>query len=310
MKKKDHFLLIIPVLYWAAAFAGCNRGPTHYIVETKTSLCKTNLIGIAGEYSEEPYIEIAYSAADESNPGHNKKETIMVSPPYVFQNDRVYIQYDVSKGMTNSYFTTYTETLHRDWEEGGAEYLRIINHSPDKTVEFFFAGGQELPESAAAAAYKMWRPSFESSIGYLPAVHYKMAPVQYLLFPDRRPGYNYQFQDDFPTYYFEGNRCGDFIVTKPWTVDEIAALYRAEYNRSNTIILYIDGDYSSVDEETSYRMIDYVQGRVKPHHVIHSYLDAKFWGTIKPGETLKGDDKIGLLATCFMYTDEIFYLVD
>jgi hypothetical protein len=182
-------------------------------VEIRTQLCGTNIIGITGVASAEPYIEIQYSIADEVNPGKNKTASIMVSPPYIFQNNAVYMTYEymelLDKGglCDDDIGDYYRETLLHNYDEGGAEYLRIINHSPDKPVEFFIAGAQPEPIN--------------------PSVFYRDTSVYFLLFPER----NYT----------------DNTLTEAWSVEAVMALYRAEYARSETVRLTVDYIHRMID---------------------------------------------------------------
>jgi hypothetical protein len=253
--------------YWAGESA----------VENRTKLCKTNVIGIVGDASTEPYIEIRYSVADEST-GYNKTESIMVSPPYLFKNDNIYMTYEYGVWEDNGGVFAYYEKLLHDYEEGGAEYLRIINHSTDKEVEFFVAGAEDdftmIPSEASEVR------------GAFPSVRYRKAPVYYLLCPEHK--YPYNIWD----YQGEGDRCGELILTEAWTVDEVAALYRAEYNRSDTIKLYI-WNFNDTEYDNN-RMVDYIRGDV-PYNEHHR--DRIFYGVIKSGEQLAGNDKLWLLAT-------------
>jgi hypothetical protein len=298
MKRKwEYTILILSCLsYFSACF---EYPPSHYFIETRTVLYKTNIIGITGPSSEagEEYVEIRYSAADDENPGRNKTESIMVSPPYVFQNDRVYMQYDLYEyRRPNGEVLSYQEILIHDYREGGAEYLRIINHSADKTVEFFFAGGQDMPGTIEEFDTMPVR-TFENTFN-LPSVRYKKAPVQYLLFPDRKPGYNFVFLGT--PYTFAESSCGDITVIEPWTVDAVNELYRAEYKRSDEIRLSINYDDAKIDEPR--RMIDMVEGVGVSGHE-NSFAGKVFWGSIKPGESLEGSDKIWLPATSRMFRD-------
>ncbi|MDR3130235.1 MAG: hypothetical protein LBU18_01675 [Treponema sp.] len=173
----------------------------------------------------------------------------------------------------------YQQYMRHDYNEGGAEYLRIINHSTDKIVEFFIAGGQDMPDTIEGS--NIYGETFSGSY-FLPSVKYKKAPVQYLLFPDRKPKYNFSFYKDL--YTFDGNQCGDITVTEPWTTDMVNNLYRAEYGRSEKIILFVDNKPE--------RMVDQFPGKI-------------FWSSIQPEETFQGSDKIWLLATNgIMFQDE------
>jgi len=258
MKKKLLYCLL--TVACCMAMQSCLFGNTNDIVytrEIRIEIINTNVIGIAGEASTEPYIEIRYSVADEGNPGFNKTASIMVSPPYIFQNDAVNMTYE----YTESGFEhvgrpdRYSKKLIHDYTEGGAEYLRIVNHSPDKPVEFFIAGAKVYPYISLLD-------------GHVPEVKHKGVSVYYLLFPEAE---------------------SDAV----WGVDEVAALYRLEYERSSEVQLTI-----SLDD---YRMIDLINGEID---FIWQYRGAVFYGMLQSGEALHGDNRIWLLATTDMFFDE------
>ena len=259
--------------------------------EIRRDIIGTNIIGIAGETSTEPYIEIQYSAADETNPGYNKTESLMVSPPYIFRNEKVYMTYLYVELNDSSYHSEpidYSKYLQRDYKEGGAEYLRIINHSSDKPVEFFIAGAQT--GEVITQGY--------SKAKLIPSVHYKKAPVYFLLFPEYKYNENVIDFDSNIYHYFEGNRCGDITLTEAWTVEAVAALYRAEQVRSNEVLLTIDA--------LNYRMIDLVEGKINGGE---AYSGNIFYGVIGPKEQLQGNEKIWLLATpSWMFQEEFEYM--
>jgi len=246
--------------------------------ENRTGLIGTNIIGIVGESSDVPYIEIQYSIADENNHGKNITAAEWISPPYVFKNENVYMTYEYFEDKDHQGPLSYVKTLLRDFEEGGAEYLRIINHSQDKPVEFFFAGTQEGLTNNGDLL--------------IPSVWYKNAPIYYLLFPNRKPYQNIIFGGII--FYFEGDRIGDLIVTEAWSIEEVHALYCAEYARSNEIMLIVDSDY---------RMIDLVEGKISGWN---QYQGNIFHGVIEPGKELLGNEKIWLLATPGAMFFEVF----
>jgi len=262
MKKKylfTIFITIICLLLLTNCFNLASWVDSRY-VETRVGLLGTNIIGIAGEVAEEPYIEIKYSVADDENPGHNKITSIWVSPPYIFQNDLVNITYEVWESFDSSETLGYENHLQRGFEEGDAEYLRIINHSQDKPVEFFIAD--------------VLRPCRN---GYLlhPEIMYNKVPVYYLLFPEKNPSWNYDSSEQ--------------IMPDVWSADEVAALYKAEYSRSNEVQLLLK----------SSRLIDWIEENNPISY--NAFLGGIFYGTINPDETLQGNEKIWLIATQFIF---------
>jgi len=287
--KKQLFLFFLSSVF----FSTCYQSWSEYR-EIRTKLMYTNAIGIAGESSEEPYIEIQYSIADEENPGTNKTASIMVSPPYVFQNDKVYVTYEYIEYNDNSrgknkkkYPVGVSEELLRNFNKGGAEYLRIINHSVDKPIEFFLTGSMRPYDN---------RDKHDEYV-FLPSVRYKKAPIYFLLFPEHKLNKNQYLNNNL--YYFEGDRCGDLILTKAWTVDEVVALYRAEYARSNDIRLVVNIE--------DWRMIDLINGKVSGWE---SYKGNIFYSIIKPKEEFKGNEKLWLLSTRgLMFNNELYWVM-
>jgi len=266
------------ILLLLSLLSACVFGGTRseiLLKETRTELIGTNIICIAGEPAEEPYIEILYSIADEDNPGFNKTASIMVSPPYIFQNNNVYITFEYVEYKFLGDLPWYTKTLFRSFEEGGAEYLKIINHSSDKLAEFFIAGSSMR---------------VVQEIVHLPAVEYKKAPVYYLLFPEMKPFHNIHYQNGL-FIYFEGDRIGDLTVTEAWSVEEVLTLYHLEYNNSGNERLTLFG----------FPLFDLVKGKITGQEI---YLDKIFYGVIEPRDILRGNEKIWLLATYEMFFDE------
>jgi hypothetical protein len=135
----------------------------------------------------------------------------------------------------------------------------------------------------------------------LPAVRYEKAPVQYLLFPGRKP--NYDLTYFLVPYTFKDDSCGDITIIEPWTVNDVNELYRAEYAYSDDIKLSVNYDVSPPKEK---RMIEMIEG-IGVSDYEKSFAGKDFWGTIMPGDSLLGSDAIWLLATPFMFQDENIY---
>jgi hypothetical protein len=256
--------------------------------EQKSKLYKTNLVGISGAPSPEPYVEIIYSTDDGQGQGTNRTESLMVSPPYVFQNSNVNIIYDSTIYTQKKHDVSYRLTLKRSYEEGGADYFRIVNHSTDKTVEFFLAGAQDVKEADS----KNENGVAEAKI--LPSVYYRNAPIYYLLYPDKKHHRNLTIHG--VVFYFEGNRCGDLELTSAWSVDDVMQLYRAEYRRSPDTLLSVD----VIEAQSRGRMTS------KPVYK-HDYRmeNGTFYGVIPPEGQFRGDENFWfwLPATPWMFNE-------
>jgi len=112
------------------------------LIATKSMKMKYNIVGIAGEASDTPYIEVQYVKDD--GYGQNVTEKKMVSPPFVFGGHLVNIRYDSIVGYYGNRAESYSLKLRNDYNVNGADYLRIINHSEDKAIEYFIAGTQDV----------------------------------------------------------------------------------------------------------------------------------------------------------------------
>lgn len=283
MKKNILLVIIIIIL-----LSSCKLHPVEYKkITTYNKLYKTNVVGIVGESSETPYIEIIYSVADGEN---NKTERLMVSPPYLFQSDKVNIRCDSAITVHGDDVLAYILTLKHDYSEGGAEHFQIINHSSNKSVEYFVVGAQDLVLS---------KNSEERWIEILPSLFYKKAPLYYLLFPERKFGKNGKYRGE--VFHFEGDRCGDLVLTEAWSAEEVAKLFRAEYRNSPDTILYLDGSYF---DKRLYRLVNADEKEIS--NVSH-IAGKKFYGHIAPQDTLKADKDFWLIATPWMFDETMTY---
>ncbi|MDR0746129.1 MAG: hypothetical protein LBF17_06520, partial [Mediterranea sp.] len=264
-------------------------------VATLSKKYKYNIVGISGPQSVTPYIELRYCKVDEQ--GENVMVSEMVSSPFLMGGHEVNILCDSvieiighSNNRSKSKATgKYRLILRHQYEETGAEYLRIINHSTDKSIEFFIAGAQEMKTNGSGC--NGW-----GVIDVMPTIYYKHAPVYYLLFPERKYTQNLQGNsfDCSETFYFEGNRCGDLELDQAWSVEEVMALYRAEYNNSLDVMLYIDIHFDDLGRLN--KAIDSGNPHVKYK---------RFYGVIMPGEKLKGGADTPLLATPSLFDDDL-----
>jgi hypothetical protein len=288
-------LYFISVLLFC--LSSCQHWEDEKFVATVPKKCNYNVIGISGPSSEEPYVEIQYNKDDDN--GNNVRVSERVSPPFLFGGQKVNILCDsiLYISGTVSYrkyrINGYELVVHHSYEETDGEYLRIVNHSTDKIVEFFIAGTREMEtEGKGCRGIPV--------IKTMPAVYYKHAPIYYLLFPDKKYKQNVQgnSSDCNDIFYFEGNRCVDLIVERPWSVDEVMNLYRSEYRNSPDIKLDIE-----VSSDYWGRMTEVVRW-------MHQYQDMpfkSFYGTILPGEVLRGNISLPLLATQSVLDDRIDY---
>jgi hypothetical protein len=279
--------------------SSCQDWAGEKYMATVAKECNYNVIGISGPPSEKPYVEIQYNK-DDGN-GNNVLVSEMVSPPFLFGGHKVNILCDSiisiwghSNNHSKYKVDGYALVIQHSYGETDSEYLRIINHSANKTIEFFIAGSRDMETSDKDRGCN-GLPLIKT----MPAVYYRHAPIYYLLFPDKK--YTQNVQGDASNcndiFYFEGNKCGDLVLEKPWSVDEVMNLYRSEYRNSPDIRLDVEVNWGDLG-----RMTEIVNSG-KP------YIQFKrFYGTIMPGEELRGNNSLPLLATPYaLDTNNIYY---
>lgn len=220
----------------------------------------------------------------------------MVSPPYWFGGEFVNITYDSITSCMGYDPVSYMLLLKRDFTDTGAEYLQIINHSENNPVEYFIAGTQDVETHD-----KQWCSGMYT-VKCSPSVYYENAPIYYLIKPEVKYTKNLSRNsfDCRDILYFEGNRCGDLILDKAWDINDIAKLYKAEYNRSKDTILYVD-EHS----RTGYgRMIEAINSTKWRDLRLYN---SKFYGIIPPKGKLIGDERIWILATEYFFEEYFIY---
>jgi len=251
---------------------------------------KYNIVGIVGEASSTPYVEIQYVKDD--GYGHNVTEKKMVSPPFVFGGHLVNIRYDSIVGYYGNRAESYNLELRNDYNVNGADYLRVINHSEDKAIEYFIAGTQDVRSLKG-----------ECDLDYvdvLPGVCYQKAPIYYLLFPEKKHTGNLSANDPNcdEILYFEGDRCGDLKLTSAWDINDVAKLYRAEFNSSKDTALYLlhENTYFNGDRLSKLLERNGTNPRTYP-----SMKGKSLYGTVSPKNKLEGNEDIWLMATPVMF---------
>jgi len=241
---------------------------------------KYNVVGIVGEASDTPYIEVQYVKDD--GHGQNVTERKMVVPPFVFGGHLVNIRYDSVVSYMGNNAISYRLELLRDHDANESEYLRIINHAEDRTIEYFIAGSQDVQVHKGECGLDF--------AGVVPNVCYQKAPVYYLLFPEKKHRGNLSV-NDFDCreiLYFEGDRCGDLKLTDAWEVNDVAKLYRAEFNKSKDTVLHFSLDKIFGSERLSEIAKKYRRPDLKVEHL---------YGTVPPKNRLEGNANIWLIAT-------------
>jgi len=165
----------------------------------------------------------------------------------------------------------FTKWLRRNFAEGGAEYFRVINHSPDKVVEFFLVD-----------TFTDLSGAFFFGAASIPNIWHRNAPVYFLLHPDRKPDRNITAFGN--VIIFEGNRIGDLTVTDPWSIEKVANLYRAEFNRCAKVqLMFRNGRIVELVEDSR-----------------GTFFGRTFFCSIEPGGELRGNENLWLLGTVML----------
>jgi len=260
------------------------------VIATKSMKMKYNIVGIVGETSDAPYIEVQYVKDD--GYGQNVTERKMVSPPFVFGGHLVNVRYDSIVGYYGNRAESYNLELRNDYNVNGADYLRIINHSEDKTIEYFMAGTQDVRTRGEC-----------NGLGFrdvVPSVCYRKAPIYYLLFPEEKYTENLSESDHNcdEILYFEGDRCGDLKLTTAWDVNDVAKLYRAEFNKSKDTALYLLHENTYFNGDRLSKLLE----RNSSNPRTYPYMKGKsLYGTVAPKNKLEGNEDIWLIATPVMF---------
>jgi hypothetical protein len=267
-KRISFFFLSLASLLFVTS---CYSEGWRVTIETRTALIGTNIIGFVG--ASDARIEIIFSAADEENPGYNVTRSITVSPAYLFHAGNVYmtLQYEVWEHPHEDTFSL--KRLVRNFGEGSAEYLRIINRSEAETVEFFLV-----------PTFTNFAPG---AFPQIPSIWYRNAPIYFLLYPNRKPPFNINLPNG-NVIYFYGDRIGDLTVLEDegWSTERVAELFRAEFNRcENTQLTFYD-----------FRLIDLVEGNY-PELGWRGLSGRIFHGIIGPEQEFLGTEDFWSLAT-------------
>ena len=224
-----------------------------------------NYVGIVGEPSDSAYVEVLY--ADASTNNSNTIAHKWIKLPAIIGGNYSNVLFDsiVKKitGINKTRIEPVGRIAHIDYSENSSHYMQIINHG-SKSIEYFIVGNHDIKmydlDKLYAGAYTEAgdthkTPPTSITTDLLPEVFFQGTPVKYLLFPNLKPSKNlYKVYKDaiysknnteyygfngIDTLFFENNRCGDIIVNNAWSIEEVIALYRAEYRNSIDTVLTI-----------------------------------------------------------------------
>ncbi len=286
------------------------------VVSHFTEAYPFNYIGIIGEKSDAAYIEVYYSESD----GEMKNKLVRkwVKPPCIigghFTNvvfDSLEIQSQNSFGKENSFSSG--RRARTDYIAGGSHFLRIINHGASP-IEYFIAGNHkimayDLNEKYSRASSSSI-PPVTTSFSLLPEVLFKNVPIKYLLFPEKKPlddmyyldysitDGSYTYEGRIDTLHFADNRIGDVTVTKPWSVEELMKLYRAEYHQSIDTLLQI----KFLAEWETYPRLSRLGDKYNGGYISQYEAKPQYYGEILAGDSLQSSDNIPFINhVCYSF---------
>lgn len=318
MKTSVKLLVLIPFII--SLYACPSPYTEEKFVKTKKTKLKYNLIGVVGESSGTPYIEVEYS--EDNGNGENKVVKKMLSPPFLIGGHFVNVLYDSMNFISNTQnqiLYSY-RLLKPNYTKGGSNYLKIKNYS-NKPLEYFIAGTQDVvtisnPLNRFNEPWLKKKYSADNTcdwhngIQVIPTPFYNKAPIYYLLFPQKKHTTNLfkieligeessnVWKYTCETFYFSDNKCGDLTLNKEWSVEEVMTLYRAEYKNSNEIKLYADYWNAYI---YGYRLNS---KNGLPGNWEYARVNKKLYGTIAPNDSLVGNEKIWITNTPRFYDKE------
>lgn len=284
---------------WKKPDPKCGTIKTNY-----TAPYRFNEIGILGTVSINPYIEVQYTT-DAGN-GSNKIVTQWVSPPCLVGGQPVVCNYDSIYQCADGQVRTILPHVQINYDMGGAEYMKIINHGSNP-IEYFIAGTQDTVSLALSKlGVNTSDPTLPAirTIDIMPFVQYNNTPIYYLLHPDKIPhadlfnihlylppavnnnNFSYTGVYDILTKKSDPTWCGNLHITQAWSVEDVMKLYRAEYKQSTDTALMLCFDYikDSYDRPLADRRISTGYGGKIGLNI---QSNAKFYGMIQPNDTLQ-----------------------
>ena len=229
---------------WKKPDSRCGTIKTNY-----TATYKFNEIGILGDTSSTPYIEVQYTVSNSA--GNNQVLTQWVTPPCLIGGYPVVCNYDSGYDCADGQVISISPHVKISYGTGGAEFMKIINHSTN-TLEYFIAGTQDtstisLHDYGINVPNGTNPPSTRTTV-ITPFVQYNNAPIYYLLNPDKKPNTNlysliiddnknYTGKYNVLTLQSNPNQIGNLQVSQAWSIGDVMKLYRAEYRQSTDTIL-------------------------------------------------------------------------
>ena len=321
----NNTVLKIIIIFLAITLNSCEeRDKLCFTVKSNYSkLYKFNEIGILGADSSNPYIEIQYTI---SNGTTNQVVTQWVKPPCLIGDYPVICNYDSVYSCASFSIIGFLQRVNIGYDVGNPEYMKIINHS-NNVLEYFISGTQDTATISLnrinTANASVLLPS-NRTLSTEPFIQYKNAPIYYLLHPDKKPKADlyklYLNQDgkyigkyNVITSLANPNQIGDLQVTKPWTIEDVMKLYRAEYKQSVDTILTFSLTTNAYGEEYNNPRLStgnsdelvYISEKTSLTNNYKRPNQLKFYGYINAKDSLKASDNIPLITHYRYYNSEI-----
>lgn len=310
--------IYLPLLLCVALGYSCGSGWTEYVNVTKfIEPYPFNYVGLISTSDDADSVDVYYSI---SSGLANEMQHIKVKPPVIIGGHFTNVTFDSTAIKSGALFRkTEIRALGRrakiNYSENGSHYLKIVNNGR-YPVEYFIVGNHpikqyDLSSVWAGAASGSATAPVTQVVDLLPEVFYKGGPVKYLLFPDKKPTQDmYKMNTEgtagndprkLPTYYykstdtivFKGSYNGKNLVSTPWSVNQVMALFRAEYRQSNDTILTISyPDYYNTPQSTRIST-----GYVKDYSgFIVNPVKPKYYGIIPSGGEVRSSESVPFIT--------------
>ena len=311
--------IYLPLLLCIVLCYSCGSGWTEYInVGQFGEPYPFNYVGLMSTSADADSVDVYYSI--ESGTA-KEMQHIKVKPPVIIGGHFTNVIFDSTAMKSGALFRkTETRSIGRrakiNYSENGSHYMKIVNNGR-YSVDYFIVGYHPIKQDNlgsvwAGAAHGSAAAPISQVVDMLPEVFYKGGPVKYLLLPNEkrtqdmykmntegslsnktdhyRPYYYYKSTD---TIVFKDSYNGKNIVNAPWSVNQVMALFRAEYRQSNDTILTIRyHDYYNTPQSTRIST-----GYVKDYSgYIVNPVKPKYYGIIPSGGEVRSSESIPFIT--------------
>jgi hypothetical protein len=321
MINKDIMKSILIAISFVLAFilTACT-GVTDITISQFVETYPFNYVGLMSTSTNVDSVDVYYSIASGSA---NEMQHVKVKPPVIIGGHFTNITFDsigtrVVQGLKKPYIEHRGRRAIIDYSENGSHYFKIVNNGR-YPVEYFIVGNHPIKQYnisdywAGAAPGSATAPMTQYT-SQMPAVFYQGGPVKFLLFPDKKPTQDIYIMNIDGTYgsnangklmyysyvstdtiVFKGSYNGKNIVNTPWSVNQVMALFRAEYRQSSDTVLTIS--YSNSISNTQKMRIS-GEGYEKDYYSGYSInsLTPKYYGIIPSRGEIRSSEAIPFIT--------------